>query len=73
MSTQKFTTGDRGYYTCVMHLPLIEQNVNMTELGPRATSKTFIHKNLSRFTRIFSGCGISPAVPFYNTQQKILG
>jgi len=54
-------------------LPLVEENVYVLELGPRATGKTYLYRNMSRYTRIFSGGGISPAVLFYNAMTKELG
>ena len=54
-------------------LPLIEENVYVLELGPRATGKTYLYRNMSRYTRIFSGGGVSPAVLFYNAMTKELG
>jgi len=54
-------------------IPLIENNVNMIEFGPRATGKTFLFRNTTYHTRIFSGGNISPAVLFYNIAQKKLG
>jgi len=59
-------------YLCRL-LPLIEENLYLLELGPRATGKTYIYRNMSRYTRIFSGGGISPAVLFYNAMTKELG
>ena len=54
-------------------LPLIEENVYLLEFGGRATGKTYIYRNISRYTRIFSGGGVSPAVLFYNAMTKSLG
>jgi len=54
-------------------LPLIEENVYLIELGPRATGKTYVYRNMSRYARIFSGGGISPAVLFYNAMTRELG
>jgi ATP-dependent Lon protease len=54
-------------------IPLIETNVNMMEFGPRATGKTFLYRNTTYYTRIFSGGNISPAVLFYNIAMRVLG
>ena len=59
-------------YLCRL-LPLIEENIYLIELGPRATGKTYIYRNMSRYARIFSGGGISPAVLFYNAMTRGLG
>lgn len=36
-------------------VPLVENNVNMMEFGPRATGKTYFYRNISFYTRIISG------------------
>ncbi|MEM2687252.1 MAG: BREX system Lon protease-like protein BrxL [Thermoproteota archaeon] len=54
-------------------VPLIENNVNLLELGPRATGKTYIYRNVTYYTRIFSGGNVSPAVLFYNIARGSLG
>jgi len=59
-------------YLCRL-LPLIEENIYLIELGPRATGKTYIYRNMSRYVRIFSGGGVSPAVLFYNAVTRELG
>lgn len=54
-------------------IPLIENNVNIIELGPRATGKSFLYKNISYYIRLFSGGQISPAVLFYHGTLRTLG
>ena len=54
-------------------VPLVEGNVNLMELGPRATGKTYIYRHVSHYTRIFSGGNVSPAVLFYNLRTKAPG
>jgi ATP-dependent Lon protease len=54
-------------------VPLVEQNVNMMEFGPKQTGKTYLYRNSSYYTRIFSGGNISPAVLFYNIARRSLG
>jgi len=54
-------------------IPLVENNVNVMEFGPRATGKTYIYRNISPYTRIFAGGNISPAVLFYNIARRSLG
>lgn len=72
LNPEAYTPRQRILYLARL-LPLIEENLYLLELGPRATGKTFIYRNLSRYTRIFSGGGISPAVLFYNAVTKELG
>jgi ATP-dependent Lon protease len=54
-------------------VPLVENNVNMMELGPRATGKSFLYKNISWHIRLYSGGQVSPAVLFYHGTFKTLG
>jgi ATP-dependent Lon protease len=43
------------------------------ELGPRATGKSFLFKNISWYIRLYSGGQVSPAVLFYHGTFKTLG
>lgn len=54
-------------------VPLVENNVSLLELGPRATGKTYVYRNVTYYTRIFSGGNVSPAVLFYNIARGSLG
>lgn len=47
-------------------LPLVQKRVNLIELAPKGTGKSFIFSNLSRYSRVISGGKSSPAVLFYN-------
>jgi len=54
-------------------VPLVESNCNVLELGPKATGKTYLFRNISYLTRLISGGRISPAVLFYNIATKSVG
>ena len=54
-------------------VPLAEGNVNLMELGPRATGKTYLYRNISYYTRIYAGGTISAATLFYHARLRILG
>ena len=54
-------------------VPLVEENVNIIELGPRATGKTYLFRNISYHTRIFAGGKVSPAILFYHIPRKAIG
>lgn len=47
-------------------LPFIEPRVNLVELAPKGTGKSFVYDNLSRYARVLSGGRVSPAVLFHN-------
>jgi len=54
-------------------VPLCEGNVNVLELGPRATGKTYLYRNASYYTRIYAGGMVSAAVLFYNAAHRKMG
>ncbi len=54
-------------------IPLVEPNVNIMELGPRNTGKTYTYLNTSHYARIFSGGKISPAVLIWNLARDVPG
>ena len=54
-------------------VPLVEGNTNIMELGPRATGKTYLYRNLSHYTRIYSGGAVSPARLFFDARLRIVG
>ncbi len=47
-------------------LPLIEPRLNIVELAPKGTGKSFVYDNLSRYGRVVAGGKITPAVLFHN-------
>lgn len=52
---------------------LVEPNCNIMELGPKATGKTYLYRNISYHTRVISGGRVSPATLFYNISAKSIG
>jgi ATP-dependent Lon protease len=54
-------------------VPLVEGNVNIMELGPRATGKTYLYRNASHYTRIYSGGAVSPARLFFDARLRLIG
>lgn len=54
-------------------VPLVESNVNLIELGPKQTGKTFLFRNSSSYSRVISGGSISPAQLFYNLLRNTPG
>jgi ATP-dependent Lon protease len=54
-------------------VPLVEANCNVLELGPKATGKTYLYRNISYSTRLIAGGRVSPATLFYNIATKTLG
>lgn len=54
-------------------LPFIEARVNLVELAPKGTGKSFVYDNLSRYARVVSGGKVSPAVLFHNLSSNTPG
>jgi len=54
-------------------IPLVENNINLMEFGPRATGKTHFYRNISFYTRIISGGHVTPAQLFYNIARRTIG
>ena len=54
-------------------LPLVERNVNLIELGPRQTGKTYLLRNLSPRVFTVSGGKTTPANLFVNLNTKRVG
>jgi ATP-dependent Lon protease len=54
-------------------VPLVERNVNLLELGPRQTGKTFLLRNVSPRVFTISGGRTSPANLFVNLSTKAIG
>lgn len=53
--------------------PLVEANLNMTELAPKGTGKTHMLRHTSSYARIISGGTISSPTLFYNLATKTPG
>jgi len=47
-------------------LPLVQERVNIVELAPKGTGKSFVYLNLSRNVRLISGGKVTAAVLFHN-------
>ena len=54
-------------------LPLVQNNLNMMELAPKGTGKSFIYSNLSRYVWLNSGGGLSQAQLFMNLNTNEIG
>ena len=54
-------------------LPLIENNFNLCELGPRSTGKSHIYKEISPNSILVSGGQTTVANLFYNMGKKTVG
>jgi ATP-dependent Lon protease len=58
-----------------MHLltrlvPMVQQRINLIELAPKGTGKSFVFLNLSRYVRLVSGGKVTAAALFYNNATR---
>ncbi|MEL7499025.1 MAG: BREX system Lon protease-like protein BrxL [Planctomycetota bacterium] len=53
--------------------PLVEQNYNFIELGPRGTGKSYFYSEFSPYSTLVSGGQASKATLFYNNARKQVG
>ncbi|HOC54137.1 MAG TPA: BREX system Lon protease-like protein BrxL [Verrucomicrobiota bacterium] len=54
-------------------IPLIENNVNLIELAPRETGKTYLYRNISYYAHVLSGGKATPAQLFINLNNGKVG
>lgn len=54
-------------------LPLVENNFNLCELGPRSTGKSYLYKEVSPNSILVSGGQTTVANLFYNMGRKTVG
>jgi len=54
-------------------IPLVETNVNMVELAPRETGKTYLYRNVSYYAHVLSGGKATPAQLFINLNTGKIG
>lgn len=54
-------------------IPLIEPRVNMAELAPKGTGKSFVFDNISRYAAVIPGGKLSAPALFFNSNTKQIG
>ena len=72
MEPDKFNNRERWLLLARM-LPLVENNFNLCELGPRSTGKSHIFKEISPNSILVSGGQTTVANLFYNMGRKTVG
>lgn len=72
MEADKFTERQRWLLLARM-IPLVENNFNLCELGPRSTGKSHIYKEISPNSILVSGGQTTVANLFYNMASKQVG
>ncbi len=54
-------------------LPMAQEKINIMELAPKGTGKSYVYLNLSRYVRLVSGGKVTAAVLFYNNSTNQSG
>ena len=72
MEPDKFTTREKWLLLARM-IPLVENNYNLCELGPRNTGKSYIYEQISPNSILVSGGQTTVANLFYNMASKTIG
>lgn len=72
INPEKMTRRQKLLYLCRC-IPLVETNVNMVELAPRETGKTYLYRNVSYYAHVLSGGKATPAQLFINLNNGKIG
>ncbi len=54
-------------------IPLVQPRINIMELAPKGTGKSFVYTNLSRYCWVVSGGTVTAATLFYNNATRTPG
>lgn len=72
LDPSRMTRREKLVYLCRL-IPLVETNVNMIELAPRETGKTYLYRNISYYAHVLSGGKATPAQLFINLNTGKIG
>lgn len=72
LDPQQMNRRQKLLYLCRC-IPLVETNVNMIELAPRETGKTYLYRNISYYAHVISGGKATPAQLFINLNTGRIG
>ena len=64
----KYSLQEKIWMLCRL-IPVVQNRINMMELGPPGSGKSFLYNNISRYVWV-SAAPLSPAVLFYNQKTK---
>lgn len=64
---------DARWHLLARMVPLVENNYNLCELGPRGTGKSYIYKEISPNSILLSGGQTTVANLFYNMTKRQIG
>ena len=72
LDPSRMTRRQKLLYLCRC-IPMVETNVNMVELAPRETGKTYLYRNISYYAHVLSGGKATPAQLFINLNTGRIG
>lgn len=72
LDPSEMTRRQKLLYLCRC-IPLVETNVNMVELAPRETGKTYLYRNISYYAHVLSGGKATPSQLFINLNTGKIG
>lgn len=72
LNPKKMSRRQKLLYLC-RGIPLVESNINLLELAPRETGKTYLYRNISYYSHVLSGGKATPAQLFINLNNGKIG
>lgn len=72
LNPKKMSRRQKLLYLCRC-IPLVESNINLLELAPRETGKTYLYRNISYYSHVLSGGKATPAQLFINLNTGKIG
>lgn len=61
-----FYSPEQAMFLITRLIPIVQERVNLIELAPKGTGKSFVYLNLSRYVRLISGGKVTAPVLFHN-------
>jgi ATP-dependent Lon protease len=68
-----FYSPEQQMFLLTRLIPIVQERVNLIELAPKGTGKSFVFLNLSRYVRLISGGKVTAAVLFHNNTTNQTG
>ena len=69
----EFYSPEQQMHLLTRLVPIVQERVNLIELAPKGTGKSFVYLNLSRYARLISGGKVTAAVLFHNNATNQAG
>lgn len=72
-NAEGYATEDQKLAMLTRLLPFVEKNLNLIELAPKGTGKSYVFGNISKYGLLTDGGKVSRAKMFYDTARKTPG